>query len=108
MFYASCGRFETGDWLTHHEVNFTEGEVSKATPTDVELEQFYQDMSRLIHLLCSAVKDVHYDPEQTAAIRRRHARLFWAGVKGERTAGHSDYTAPSATLSKSDRRGKAN
>jgi hypothetical protein len=77
--------------LAHHEVRISEDEVIKATPTDDEIEAFYQDMSKLIHLLCLAVQDVHYDPEETASIRRKHAVLFWAGVRGERTVGHPDY-----------------
>jgi hypothetical protein len=80
--------------FAHHQIRFSVAEVSEATPTDEEIEGFYQDMSKLIHRLCLAVEDVHYDPEETAAIRRRHASLFWAGVQGERTEGHPNFAHP--------------
>lgn len=82
--------------LAHHEIRFSVTEVSKATPTDEEIEGFYQDMSKLVHLLCLAIDHVHYDPEETASIRRRHAVLFWAGVRGKRTAGHPNYICGAA------------
>jgi hypothetical protein len=75
-------------------------EVAVATgldPTDEEIESFYQDNSKLVRLLLGLVAGVAYDPNDTAEIARFYAKLFWAGVRGERTEGHPDYRAPPPT-----------
>jgi AbiU2 len=66
-----------------------------ADPTDEEVESFYQDNSKLIHLLMSLVKRIAYDPNDTAETYRFYAAFFWVGVRGERTEGHPNYRAPS-------------
>ena len=58
---------------------------------DKEIETFYQDMSKLISLLCSLVKGLGYDPQETAEVYCTYATLFWAGARGERTEGHPNY-----------------
>jgi hypothetical protein len=83
-----------GEHLAHRQVTPTPAEVVGADTTDEEIENFYQDMSRLIRLLRGSVEDTDYNPEETAKLRRRHAALFWAGVRGERTEGHPDYEPP--------------
>jgi hypothetical protein len=67
-----------------------------ASVADKEIEEFYQDNSRLIHVLLSLVNAVAYDPEDTAGVYRRYAELFWAGVRGEQTEGHPNHR-PSQT-----------
>jgi hypothetical protein len=62
--------------------------------TDEEVETFYQDNSTLIKLLLSIVLGVSYDPDDTAKVFRHYAMHFWAGVRGERTAGHPNYREP--------------
>jgi hypothetical protein len=74
--------------LAHRQVT---PKLVKADTIDEEIEAFYQDMSRLIRCLRLAVEDTDYDPEETAKLHRRHAALFWAGMRGERTEGHPDY-----------------
>jgi hypothetical protein len=49
-----------------------------ATATDEEIEEFYQDNSKLIHILLSLVNAMAYDPEDTAGVFRRYATCFWA------------------------------
>jgi hypothetical protein len=83
-----------GEHLAHRQVTPTPAEVVGADTTDEEIENFYQDMSRLIRLLRGSIEDTDYNPEETAKLRRRHAALFWAGVRGERTEGHPDYEPP--------------
>jgi hypothetical protein len=64
---------------------------------DKEIEEFYQDNSKLIHLLLSLVNAVAYDPEDTAGVYRHYAGQFWAGMRGERTEGHPNYRRPPIT-----------
>jgi len=53
-----------------------------ASATDEEIEEFYQDNSKLIHILLSLVNAMAYDPEDTAEVYRHYARHFWAGARG--------------------------
>lgn len=76
--------------LAHRQVK-GEVESPSATADDDDVESFYQDMSKLIHLLRLAVEDTHYDTSEAAEIHARHAKLFWAGARGEMTEGHPDY-----------------
>jgi AbiU2 len=52
-----------------------------ATATDEEIEEFYQDNSKLIHILLSLVNAMAYDPEDTARVFRYYATCFWAGFQ---------------------------
>jgi len=70
-------------------------------PTDEEIESFYQDNSKLVGLLLSLVSGIAYDPNDTAEVTRLYAKLFWAGVRGERTEGHPNYRAPPAAATSS-------
>ncbi len=65
--------------LAYRQVTPTPAEVVGADTTDEEIENFYQDMSRLIRLLRGSVEDTDYNPEETAKLRRRHAALFCRG-----------------------------
>lgn len=77
--------------MAHRQVNAS---VAGFDATNADIEAFYQQMLNLIRLLRGAVENVDYRPEETARIRRRHAELFWADVRGERTLGHPDYVEP--------------
>lgn len=68
------------------------GPAGGADATDEEIESFYQDTSTLIYKLLSIVLAVTYDPTETAKVYGRPAALFWAGVCGERTDGHPNYS----------------
>ena len=68
--------------------------MTTADATDVEIESFYQDNSELIRLLLSLVEADVYDPKDTAEIYRHYATFFWAGMRGEQTEGHPNYSAP--------------
>ena len=59
--------------------------------TDIEVEIFYQDMLIAAHKLLLAVENTHYDLNETAKIKRRHAELFWKSPRGEMSEGHPDY-----------------
>lgn len=59
--------------------------------TDKEIEGFYQDNSKLIHILLSLVNAHAYDPEHTVGLYRLYAGHFWAAVRGEQTEGHPNY-----------------
>jgi|SRR5215469_1530872 len=76
--------------LAHRDI--TKVEVAEVfTAEDGQIEQFYQDTSTLIRLLKSAVHKTDYSPDETALNLARYAKLFWEGVKGERTQGHPSY-----------------
>jgi hypothetical protein len=62
-----------------------------ASATDKEIEEFYQDNSKLIHILLSLVNAMAYDPEDTANVYRHYASHFWAGARGEQTEGHPNH-----------------
>jgi hypothetical protein len=51
-----------------------------ANATDKEIEEFYQDNSKLIHILLSVVKAMAYDPHDTAKVYRLYASCFWESV----------------------------
>jgi hypothetical protein len=81
--------------LAHREVEAKPATAAGAErATDQEVESFYQDMAKLIRLLKVAVERTGYDPDETAQIHAKNAALFWAAVKGERTAGHPNYQEP--------------
>ena len=63
-------------------------------PTDEEVKSFCQDNSKLVGLLLGLVAGVAYDPNDTAEVARFYAKLFSAGVRGERTEGHPNYRVP--------------
>lgn len=62
--------------------------------TDEEIEEFYQDNSKIVHILLSVVNAIAYDPEDAAKVYRHYAGHFWAAARGERTAGHPNYRPP--------------
>jgi hypothetical protein len=76
--------------LAHRQ---TDAAIVKIDATAKEIESFYQDMSELISLLLSLVLALAYDPKDAGEVYRHHAKLFWAGVRGERTEGHPNYRA---------------
>jgi hypothetical protein len=52
-----------------------------ASATDEEIEEFYQDNSKLIHILLSLVNAMAYDPEDTAKVFHHYATCFWEGFQ---------------------------
>jgi hypothetical protein len=75
--------------LAHRQVEPSAPTADKRSEADIE--EFFQDMLELSRLLRLGVEHTDYRPEETASIQRRHAELFWRGVRGERTEGHPDY-----------------
>lgn len=61
--------------LAHRQLSPTT--AAGATATDEEIEEFYQDNSRLINILMSLVNAVAYDPEDTARVFRYYATCIW-------------------------------
>jgi hypothetical protein len=81
--------------LRHERLAHRQVEVeAKLDPTDEEVESFFQDNSNLVSLLLSLVAGIAYDSNDTAEVYRSYAKLFWAGVRGERTEGHPNCRAP--------------
>jgi hypothetical protein len=80
--------------LAHRQLRPKPATVDPADASDEAVERLFEDMARLIHLLRLVVEGTDYRPEETAEFRRRHAKLFWASVRGERTEGHPDYALP--------------
>lgn len=78
--------------LAHRQL--APSEAVTPTADDAAIEQLYQDMANVVRLLLSGVAGTDYRPEETAETHRRHAELFWAGVRGERTEGHPAYKEP--------------
>jgi hypothetical protein len=52
-----------------------------ANATDEEIEEFYQDNSKLIHILLGVVNAMAYDPEDTAKVYRFYASHFWGAFQ---------------------------
>lgn len=77
--------------LAHRQVAPSTATATGADATDDEIEEFYRDNSRLVHVLLSLVNAVAYDPEDTAEMYRHYAGHFWTGARGEQTEGHPDY-----------------
>lgn len=51
-----------------------------ANATDEEIEEFYQDNSKLIEILLSVVNAMAYDPQDTAKVYGLYASHFWKRV----------------------------
>lgn len=51
-----------------------------ANATDEEIEEFYQDNSKLIHNLLSVVSATAYNPQDTAKVYSHYASCFWERV----------------------------
>lgn len=66
--------------LAHHQLVAATATATGATATDKEVEEFYQDHSRLIEILLSVVNAMAYDPQDTAKVFGFYARYFWNRV----------------------------
>jgi hypothetical protein len=62
--------------LAHRQVE-TEARATGATTTDEEIEKFYQDNSKLVHILLGIFNAMAYDPEDTAKVFEVYANHFW-------------------------------
>lgn len=62
--------------LAHRQAE-TKGRATGATATDEEIEEFYQDNSKLVHILLSIFNAMAYDPEDTAKVFGFYASHFW-------------------------------
>jgi len=81
--------------LAHREIETRPAATpTLGSATIEEVENFYQDMAKLIRLLKGAVGRTGYDPDDTSQIHAKNARLFWASVRGEGTEGHPSYPPP--------------
>jgi hypothetical protein len=65
--------------LAHRQL--TAAVAPGANATDEEIEEFYQDNSKLIHILLGLVNAMAYDPEDTAKVFRYYASCFWAAFQ---------------------------
>jgi hypothetical protein len=62
--------------LAHRQVE-AKARATGATATDEEIEEFYQDNSKLVHILLSIFNAMAYDPEDTAKVFGFYASHFW-------------------------------
>ncbi len=53
----------------------------EASATDMEIEEFYQDNSKLIQILLSVVNALAYDPDDTAKVFQLYASQFWSRLR---------------------------
>lgn len=63
--------------LAHRQVK-TKVRARGATSTDEEIEEFYQDNSKLVHILLSIFNAMAYDPKDTAKVFAFYASHFWS------------------------------
>ncbi|MGA9669043.1 MAG: hypothetical protein WBQ94_07540 [Terracidiphilus sp.] len=66
--------------LAHRQVR-TKIRATGATATDEEIEEFYQDNSKLVHILLSIFNAMAYDPEDTARVFGFYAGHFWGAFR---------------------------
>jgi AbiU2 len=62
--------------LAHRQV-VTKVRATGATATDEEIEEFYQDNSKLVHILLGIFNAMAYDPEDAAKVFGFYASHFW-------------------------------
>ena len=62
--------------LAHRQVK-TKVRATGATATDEEIEEFYQDNSKLVHILLGIFNAMAYDPEDTARVFGFYASHVW-------------------------------
>ena len=70
--------------LAHRQVK-TKVRATGATATDEEIEEFYQDNSKLVHILLSIFNAMAYDPEDTAKVFGFYAGHFWGAFRRTET-----------------------
>lgn len=70
--------------LAHRQASVTT--APGASATDEEIEEFYQDNSKLIHILLSLVNAMAYDPQDTAGVFGFYAKSFWERLQPARTS----------------------
>jgi len=66
--------------LAHRQVK-TKVRATGATATDEEIEEFYQDNSKLIHILLDIFNAMAYDPEDTAKVFGFYTSQFWGAFQ---------------------------
>jgi hypothetical protein len=66
--------------LAHRQVE-TEVKATGATATDEEIEEFYQDNSKLVHILLGIFNAMAYDPDDTARVYGIYASHFWGAFQ---------------------------
>lgn len=67
--------------LAHRQTTRSETTAHGASATDDEIEEFYQDNSKVIQLLLSLANATAYDPQQTAGVFGFYAKAFWERVQ---------------------------
>jgi HEPN superfamily AbiU2-like protein len=63
--------------LAHRQTAPSPATAPGASATDEEIEEFYQDNSKLVQILLSLVKAMAYDPQDTAGVYGFYAKSFW-------------------------------
>ena len=73
-------RYLRNERLAHREVK-TKVRATGATTIDEEIEEFYQDNSKLVHILLGIFNAMAYDPEDTAKVFGFYASHFWGAFQ---------------------------
>lgn len=84
--------------LAHRQFKATPVETHAQDDLDKEVEALYQDTSELVRLLWHLIMRTAFNPSEAAEVYAVYARHFWAGVSGEKTAGHPNFRAPPASV----------
>ena len=64
--------------LAHHQL--IPAIATGASSADEEIEEFYQDNSKVIRILLSVANAMAYDPQETAKVYSHYACCFWERV----------------------------
>jgi hypothetical protein len=73
--------------LAHRQTNPSLASATGATTTDTEIEEFYQDNSKIIQLLLSLVSAMAYNPQDTAGVFGFYAKSFWERIQPDQRRG---------------------
>jgi len=88
--------------IAHRQITAKPARISAHNSSDEAVEEFYNDVSKIIYLLLLVSENTYFDLDQTAEIFRICATLFWQPVKGESTEGHPSYRNRRSTPSAQD------
>jgi AbiU2 len=73
-------RFLRNERLVHRQVK-TKVRAMGATATDEEIEEFYKDNLKLVHILLGIFNAMAYDPEDAAKVFGFYASHFWGAFQ---------------------------
>jgi hypothetical protein len=81
--------------LAHRQTAPSQATAPGASATDEEIEEFYQDNSKLVQILLSLVNAMAYDPQDTAGVYGFYAKSFWERFQPDPTRTSAKETSSS-------------